>query len=99
MNVFVSLMRTLVPMAAGWVLTVSGVLGVDLDDGTVVSGVTVILAGAYYVLFRVLEDFAHRARTPVLKTICGILLGWAKPPTYESAQDLEKVIQAVREPE
>jgi hypothetical protein len=81
-NLFVSVMRTLVPLVAGLVLTWAARLGLDLDDATVTPYVTAALAAAYYLAFRGLEEVAERMAWQPLQTLAGILLGWARPPQY-----------------
>lgn len=81
-NLFVSFMRTFVPLVAALVLGTAARWGWDLDDAAVTSYVTVGLAAAYYFVFRVLEVVAQRKAWRPLQTTVGILLGWAKPPEY-----------------
>ncbi|WP_234444531.1 hypothetical protein [Streptomyces sp. NRRL F-525] len=82
MNLFVSFMRTVVPIVAGLVLTLLVRIGVTFDSTAVASVVTAVLTGAYYTLFRLLETLALKIRNRPLATIAGILLGWATPPDY-----------------
>ncbi|MDX2667379.1 hypothetical protein [Streptomyces stelliscabiei] len=81
-NVFVSFMRTLVPVVAGVVLGWAARLGLDLDDVQVTTSVTAALTVAYYALFRGLEEVAERMSWQPLQTLAGVLLGWARPPQY-----------------
>ncbi|MDX2552623.1 hypothetical protein ACKI1J_43185 [Streptomyces scabiei] len=81
-NVFVSFMRTLVPVVAGVVLGWAARLGLDLDEATVTPYVTAALTAGYYVLFRGLEEIAERMAWQPLQTLAGVLLGWARPPQY-----------------
>nr|WSY50628.1 hypothetical protein OG999_11230 [Streptomyces sp. NBC_00886] len=82
MNLFVSFMRTVVPIVAGLVLTVLVRIGVTFDSAAVASVVTAVLTGAYYTVFRLLETFAVKIRNRPLAAVAGILLGWATPPDY-----------------
>ncbi|MEU6534897.1 hypothetical protein [Streptomyces sp. NPDC047000] len=82
MNLFVSFMRTVVPIVAGLVLTLLVRIGVTFDSAAVASVVTAILTGAYYTLFRLLETLAVKIRNRPLAAVAGILLGWAAPPDY-----------------
>ncbi|MEU9347833.1 hypothetical protein AB0D74_42225 [Streptomyces sp. NPDC048278] len=82
MNLFVSFMRTVVPIVAGLVLTLLVRIGVTFDSAAVASVVTAILTGAYYTLFRLLETLAVKIRNRPLAAVAGILLGWATPPDY-----------------
>lgn len=79
---FVSFMRTAVPLVAGWLLTLAVRAGIDVDGATATSLVTVVLAAAYYLVFRLLEVLGERARGTALQSIAGVLLGWARPPQY-----------------
>ena len=96
MNLFTSIVRTLVPLLAGWVITLLTGLGLTVDSATVAGGITVAVAGAYYVAFRVVERLAARRSMPWLRTAAGLLLGYAKPPRYESTDDVEALIRASR---
>jgi hypothetical protein len=81
-NLFVSVMRTLVPLVAGLVLTWAVQLGLDLDEATTTPYVTAALTAAYYLVFRGLEEAAERLAWQPLQTLAGVLLGWARPPQY-----------------
>jgi hypothetical protein len=82
-NLFVSAMRTLVPIVVGLVLGLAARIGLELDDGTVTTYVTAGLTAAYYVLVRGLEVLAERMAWRPLQLAAGVLLGWARPPAYE----------------
>lgn len=81
-NLFVSFMRTAVPLAVGWVLAATDALGIPADDTAVRDGVAMLLAAAYYALFRLAEELAGRLDVPWLERLAGMLLGWARPPDY-----------------
>ena len=81
-NLYASLMRTLVPIVAGLVLSWAARLGLDLDDATTTAYVTAGLTAAYYALFRLLEELAERMAWGPLQILAGVLLGWARPPQY-----------------
>ncbi|MFI7014377.1 hypothetical protein [Streptomyces sp. NPDC050164] len=83
MNLFTSLMRTVVPIVAGLVLGLAARVGLDLDDATAAAYVTAGLTAGYYALWRALEELADRIGWEPLRTLAGLLLGWAKPPQYE----------------
>ena len=85
MNLFASFMRTVVPVAAGLLLTLLVRIGVEFDSASVASVVTTVLTGAYYTTFRLLESLAVKIRSRPLATVAGILLGWAAPPDYPGA--------------
>ncbi|MDH6224373.1 hypothetical protein [Streptomyces sp. MJP52] len=84
-NLFISTMRTAVPLVAGWLLTLAVRAGVDIDSELVVAAVTALLTLAYYLVFRGLEVLGQRARGTALQSIAGILLGWARPPAYPAS--------------
>lgn len=79
---FVSLMRTAVPLVAGWLLTLAVRAGVTIDSQAVVSAVTVGLVIVYYLAFRLLEVLGTRLRGTALQKAAGLFLGWARPPKY-----------------
>lgn len=81
-NLFASFMRTAVPLAVAWVLAASGWLGIPVSDTSVRDLVAVVLAGAYYLAFRLLEEYAGKLKVPWLQRVAGVLLGWARPPQY-----------------
>lgn len=83
-NLYVSCMRTAVPIVAGLLLGWAARVGWHLDDGQVVGAVTAALSFVYYGLFRVLEEAAERLRVPWLRAAAGVLLGWARPPQYDA---------------
>lgn len=84
MSLFVSFMRTAVPLVAGWVLTLLVALGVDYSSTAVTSVVTALLTAAYYLVFRLLENAAPTGGKA--EKLFGFLLGWARPPEYPSSQ-------------
>lgn len=83
MNLFVSTMRTVVPLAVGLVLAVTGWLGLDIDGESAAAAVTAVVAAVYYMVFRVLEAWAGRLGWEPLRMLAGALLGWARPPEYD----------------
>jgi multisubunit Na+/H+ antiporter MnhB subunit len=76
-NLFTSLVRTVVPLIAGFLITQLVRLGVTVDQATVATVVEAIVTGAYYFVFRLAEQH--------LGTGFGWFLGAAKPPQYPSA--------------
>ncbi|MEU1478874.1 hypothetical protein [Streptomyces sp. NPDC005760] len=82
---FISTMRTVVPMIAGWLLTLLVKTGITLDSDTVTYAVTFAAVLVYYLLFRGLEVIGTRLRGTRLQTLAGVLLGWARPPSYPHA--------------
>lgn len=87
-NLFTSLMRTVVPIVAGLLLGLAARVGLDLDDATATAYVTAGLTAGYYALWRTLEELAGRIGWEPLRTLAGLLLGWAKPPQYEQGGPL-----------
>ena len=87
-NLFVSFLRTVVPLAAGLVLGWAARLGLDLDDAQVTTYVTAALTAGYYTLFRLLEEAAERMAWRPLQLLAGIALGWARPPAYERPAEM-----------
>jgi hypothetical protein len=90
-GLFVSVMRTGVPLVAGWLLTFAVRAGVDIDSASLTGAVAVILAFAYYLLFRILEWIGERLPGSALQTVAGVLLGWARPPSYPKVEALPPV--------
>lgn len=88
-SLFPSLMRTAVPLAAGWVITALASIGVDFGSEKVTAVVTVVFTGAYYTLFRLLERVAPPGGTA--EKLFGILLGYARPPVYPKPTTLQPV--------
>lgn len=84
MNLFASLMRTVVPVLVGLVLGLAARVGLDVDSTTVAMVVTAGLTAAYYAVFRLLEDLAARLEWRPLQLLAGVLLGWARPPAYDT---------------
>lgn len=73
-----SVIRTVVPFVVGWVVTLLVSKGINVDDNLrtqLASAVTVLVGSAYYIVIRLLE----KAKPKV-----GVLLGAAKPPTYDT---------------
>lgn len=96
MNLFASVLRTVVPLFAGWLLTATGALGIDVTSEAMAGGVTVVVAAVYHALFRGLEDAAVRLRWEPLRLVAGALLGWARPPEYPAKADTELATVARR---
>ncbi|MFG3140748.1 hypothetical protein ACGFZA_31655 [Streptomyces sp. NPDC048211] len=90
-GLFVSFMRTAVPLVAGYLLTLLARAGLDIDSATVTGAVTTAAALVYYLLFRLLELLGERAQGTFLQNLAGLFLGWARPPAYPKVQALEPV--------
>lgn len=82
MNLFASLMRTVVPLVAGLLLSLAARAGLNLDGEVVTAGVTAALTAVYYAVFRGVEELARRLDWTPLRLVAGVLLGWARPPQY-----------------
>ncbi|KFF98010.1 hypothetical protein IQ62_27215 [Streptomyces scabiei] len=76
MNLYASLLRTGVPAAVGWLVAVALRHGLDLDATAVTGVLTPVATFAYYGVFRFAEEH--------LSPRFGWLLGYARPPKYES---------------
>lgn len=74
----ISVIRTLSPLVAGYVLTYAARAGLELDSNTTVMLVFALLSGLYYVTVRALE-----AKFPVF----GILLAWKLQPEYPAVSN------------
>ncbi|MFG2307676.1 hypothetical protein ACGFS9_03135 [Streptomyces sp. NPDC048566] len=92
-----SILRTVVPLLAGWALTVLTGLGLHADSTAVAGGVTIAVAAAYYLAFRILERIGEKISVPWLATLAGLLLGYARPPRYEPTDDVGALIRASRQ--
>ncbi|MFG2022296.1 hypothetical protein [Streptomyces sp. NPDC048825] len=76
MNLYASLLRTGVPAAVGWLVAVGLRYGLYLDETAVTGVLTPIATFTYYGLFRLAEEYVSPR--------FGWLLGYARPPKYES---------------
>ncbi|OQQ16148.1 hypothetical protein B0675_02370 [Streptomyces sp. M41(2017)] len=81
-SLFPSVMRTVIPLIAGWLLSLAVQAGVTIDSESVTTAVTVALVLAYYLVFRLLEVIGTKLRGTALQKAAGFLLGWARPPAY-----------------
>ncbi|MCX4974206.1 hypothetical protein [Streptomyces sp. NBC_00620] len=81
-SLFPSIMRTLIPLIAGWLLSLAVQAGVEIDSEKVTSAVTIAIVLAYYLAFRLLEFLGTKLRGTALQKAAGFLLGWARPPAY-----------------
>lgn len=74
MNDFVtSLIRTIVPIVVGFVITQAARIGIELDSVSVGMIVTSVVSGVYYTVARLLEKKNPKA---------GLLLGKKSTPKY-----------------
>lgn len=97
MNLLASLLRTVVPLLAGWVLTVTGALGIEADSTAVAGGITVLVTAVYYLVLRLAEAAAIRLRWEPLRLVAGLLLGWARPPQYKTDDVVLRLGQFARD--
>ncbi|MDX3070542.1 hypothetical protein PV518_51970 [Streptomyces sp. ND04-05B] len=92
-----SILRTVVPMVAGWVIVALSGLGLSVDSQTLGVAIAFAVAAAYYVLFRVVERLVERFGGPAwVKATAGLLLGYAKPPRYKATDDVTDLIRQSR---
>ncbi|MFE3032903.1 hypothetical protein ACFXKY_14815 [Streptomyces canus] len=92
-----SLLRTVVPLLAGWILVALTHLGFSLNSDTAQAGVTLAVAGAYYVVFRLVERTVEKIGGPAwLKGMAGVLLGWGTPPRYRSTDSIVELLRESR---
>lgn len=90
-SLFPSVLRTVVPLVAGWLISLGVQAGVVIDSERAVSAVTVVIVLAYYLVFRLLEVLGTRLRGTALQKAAGFLLGWARPPAYPAPGTLPPV--------
>ncbi|MFI0825733.1 hypothetical protein ACH4Q7_14895 [Streptomyces roseolus] len=91
MNLLASTLRTVVPLLVGWILTVTGAVGVEVDSAAVAGGVTAAVTLVYYVVLRAAEVGAERIGWEPLRLVAGLLLGWARPPQYVPPASSQRV--------
>ena len=72
-NLLVSLRRTLVPVAVGFLLAQAARVGFDIPAEDLTGVLEALITGSYYAVVRIAEQYA-----PAL----GILLGASKQPKY-----------------
>jgi RsiW-degrading membrane proteinase PrsW (M82 family) len=94
---FPSILRTVVPLVAGWIIVALTGLGFSLNSNTAQAAVTLAAAGTYYVVFRLVERAAEKFGGPVwLRGTVGALLGYARPPHYKPTDDVAELIRQSR---
>lgn len=84
MNVLVSLLRTVVPLLVGWVVTATDALDLDVSSTTATAAVTALITAVYYLVFRMVEEAAARIGNETVRKLAGLALGYARPPEYKS---------------
>lgn len=99
MNLLASLLRTVVPLAVGLLLGLAARAGFDIDEAAAATAVTAALTAGYYALFRAVEEWAAKQAHPVLRTLAGVLLGYARPPEYPArARGVHARVESVTPP-
>ncbi|MEU2264908.1 hypothetical protein ABZ568_00340 [Streptomyces olindensis] len=92
-----SLLRTVVPLVAGWIIVAATGLGFSLDSDTAQTAIAFAVAGAYYLVFRLVERVAEKVAWPAwVKGAAGALLGYARPPRYKPTDDVADLIRQSR---
>lgn len=92
-----SVLRTVVPLVAGWIIVALTGIGFSVDSETAQAAVTLAVAGGYYLVFRLVERVAEKVAWPAwVKGAAGALLGWARPPRYESTDDVADLLRQSR---
>jgi hypothetical protein len=92
-----SVLRTVVPLVAGWIIVALTGLGFTLDSNKAQAGVTLAIVAAYYLVFRLVERAAEKLGGPLwLKGAAGMLLGYARPPKYAPTDDVGELIRQSR---
>jgi hypothetical protein len=79
-SLFPSLLRTVVPVVVGAVITWLASIGVNFSSEAVTIVVTALISGGYYTVFRVIERAAPTGG--VAEKVAGFLLGFVRPPVY-----------------
>jgi hypothetical protein len=80
-----SILRTVVPLLAGWAITVLSGLGLTADSAAIAGGVTAAVTAAYYLTFRLVERAVEKLDGPGwVRVAAGLLLGYARPPQYQT---------------
>lgn len=73
-NTSTSIIRTLVPLVAGWIITWLVAKGFSIDQGALENVLYGLFSGLYYIVVRFVE-----LKWPAF----GVLLGVAQQPSYE----------------
>lgn len=80
-SVLPSILRTLTPILVGYFAAWPVAKALGLTDDQITSLITAVVTAAYYLLVRLLEQFAPQF---------GWLLGYASPPQYERPVDANR---------
>jgi hypothetical protein len=96
-SLFPSLLRTVVPLVAGWIIVALTGLGFSVDSNTAQTAIAFAVAGVYYLVFRLVERAAEKFRGPAwVKGAAGALLGYARPPRYKATDDVAELVRQSR---
>lgn len=76
-----SIIRTVVPLIVGTILTALAALKIDVDEASLTVVITPIVVGLYYIVVRIFEVYV----SPKF----GWLLGLAKQPEYHAVPSVE----------
>lgn len=94
-SIFVNWMRTVVPLAVGWVVAGADVLGMGVDATATTALLMGVASAAYYTVFRLVEEYAGRVGNGTLRTLAGAFLGWARPPEQAPAAASARRVESV----
>ncbi|MFB7858808.1 hypothetical protein [Rhodococcus qingshengii] len=83
---YVSVIRTVVPIIAGGVISAAAFIGLELSGELTAVVITTVVSAVYYTVFRFLEDKAQHIDVPWLKELAGKLLGMARPPEMDKKE-------------
>ncbi|MFF1348312.1 hypothetical protein ACFVZJ_20430 [Streptomyces sp. NPDC058322] len=93
-----SVLRTFVPLLAGWIIVALTGLGFSVDSGSAQTAIAFAVAAAYYLLFRFVERAVEKFGGPAwVKVAAGALLGYARPPQYSSTDDAAELVRQSRQ--
>jgi hypothetical protein len=79
-DLFVSLVRTIVPTVVGLILAALAKGGIEVDPTVLTLTIDALFVGGYYALVRLLES---------KWSWLGLLLGWKATPTYDGTKQIE----------
>jgi hypothetical protein len=92
-----SILRTVVPLVAGWILVTLTGAGFTVDSNSARAAVTLAVTAAYYVVFRLVERLAEKFGGPAwVRAAAGVLLGYARPPRYRPTDDVADLVRQGR---
>lgn len=77
-NIVVSTWRTLAPYVVGFLVVQAARLGIDLDETSVMSALTIAVGTVYHAVVRLLEEH--------LSPRWGWLIGFAAKPDYQAVR-------------